>query len=308
MRLFAKRAFFLGVLGLGMGALLLWQPARAISFRDDVPADEYLALAQQFPMVGAFAGEGEFEGCTATLVAPDKALTAAHCVDDNSDGQLDEDYVGTWSFLLGDDVDQPTHRVGIAGVVISPDWVQDGLGGHDLAVLELEEPIDDVELMVLSAQNPVGEVGTLVGYGDFGTGFGSSGAVDGRRRAAQNVIDVLLPFGDTEDEIGTLEADFDHPSGTTNTLDDEFGVPSDAEPLPLEGTSAPGDSGGPLLVDFGNGYVQVGVVHAGFNPLSLTEDDELAAAYGDISDWAPLLHPENIEFLNDNGIEVLPAE
>jgi hypothetical protein len=89
----------------------------------------------------------------------------------------------------------------------------------------------------------------------------------------------------------SIRTDFDSPDLNTNT----FGS---ATPLALEGTTGGGDSGGPLLVDFGSGYRVVGSLNVGYNPYGDYSE------YGDVSIWAPGNDPDNIIFLQGMGIAV----
>ena len=62
--------------------------ACAISIRHDQPVASYNTHAEAFGATGYLADDaGQF--CTATLVTSGALLTAAHCVDDDFDGQLD---------------------------------------------------------------------------------------------------------------------------------------------------------------------------------------------------------------------------
>src|SRR5215813_7757735 len=51
---------------------------------------------------------------------------------------------------------------------------------------------------------------------------------------------------------------------------------------PLEGGTAPGDSGGPVFIQTAAGLVQIGELQGGFNPPGIE------GQYGDISGWSPL--------------------
>ena len=159
----------------------------------------------------------------------------------------------------------------------------------------------------ISAQDPVGHIATMVGFGTYGTGQAILDEENTRKRAAQNTVDGILGFGFGPNDNGALVFDFDHPEGTTNSVTREYGTPSDPLPLPLEGSTSFGDSGGPLLVDFGEGFSIVAVASSGFNPFSRTEDDERVSLYGDIAEWAPVRHAENVAFLQSHGLTVLGA-
>jgi hypothetical protein len=245
----------------------------AISIRHDVPQSEYFDLAAQFPAAGSVRLNNGL-WCSGTLVAPDKVLTAAHCTQGRSPNSL--------SFRHGANVALPTHSRQVSNVSVSPNYT--GSERSDLSVLTLSIPINDVDPLPISLQNPAGMVATMLGYGYHGNGLTFNFASDNRKRAAQNLINVATST--------TVRTDFDHPNGSTSTY-----APSTAEAL--EGTTAGGDSGGPLTVDFGQGEVIVGVLHGGFNNFNID------SRYGDISIWAPINRPANISYLESHGLTIV---
>lgn len=282
--------------------------AEAVVYRHDIAEADYVALAAQFPAVGQVAGGG-----TGTLVAPNKVLTAAHVVanDDPNEGAIGviRSEIYTEGFKLGSDVSSPTHHVTVSEIQIHPSWLNGNefRRAYDVAILTLSSSIIDVEPMSFSSDNPVGQLGTLVGYGGHGVGttvdLANESSYDNVRRAAKNMIDYLEPLNSSETELaGTLQVDFDSPSGDKNTLQTLYGHSSDATPVALEGIIAPGDSGGPLLIEVNGQYRIVGITSSGGNPLSQTDQDELAGRYGSIGEWAALQHDTTVSFLATNGI------
>ena len=279
---------FVKALGL-LILILVSSLASGISIRHDVPEANYLNLAASYDAVG-LVDLGEYIG-SGTLVSPTQILTAAHNVDDNNDGV--PDMTTGISFLLGDNVDTPDHSLSVSAITISPQWATSGgLPQYDLAVLTLSQPFSAIAPMTMSTINPVGMIGTMIGYGANGTGQPPfQDDLDGLRRAAQNRIDIV---GNPDPLDGfTIQTDFDSPNSSTDT----FGS---SAPLALEGTTAGGDSGGPIVVNNQGQEVIVGVLNGGYN---LFGDP---AEYGDISIWASFLDSDNLAFLNGEGLLVAP--
>ena len=256
-----------------------------ISVRHDRPIGSYNALGAEFPATGYFGDiNGQF--CTGTLVAPNKVLTAAHCVDFNANGIVDSP-VNQLVFGLGANIPGGSLTANVSSVAINPGWVSsNGDAQFDMAVITLTSPINGVTPAQIFDGDPTGLRGFAVGYGRQGTGtnFPSnlSGAND--KLGAENIIDVVG---------NTIRFDFDNPSGSTSS----FGS---ATALDLEGTTAGGDSGSPLYAEFGNERYIVGVLNGGFNPFGV------ASEYGDISIYAPIRDSSNLAWLSGQGINPVP--
>lgn len=94
--------------------------------------------------------------CSGTLIAPDKFLTAAHCINDDARPEIYHIYLQS------------------AGVfaVIKIDWQQDlyKFPTADIAVLTLEQPVERiVPEAILMEERPIhGTLGTIVGFGRTG--------------------------------------------------------------------------------------------------------------------------------------------
>jgi len=265
---------------------------------------------------------------TGTLVAPNKVLTAAHVIDPNLDGIIEVKDLSRYSFELGDNLDEGSdHSLKIDQVTLHPSWkaakanrVSDNDGQdipnpqYDLAVLTLNSDFTEIEPVEVSPDVPelldnaslLGKKGTLIGYGDYGNPTADPDNSDGLRRAAENIIDSadngLIRFDyDSTDPL--IQKNNDQGFNSPN-LDGSYpeltSVPeSSPKPISLEGGIAPGDSGGPLLVESDLEPVVVGVASEFINPES---SGSPISGYGSIYVYTSLNDPQTIEFLSTEDI------
>ena len=264
-----------------VAGLLFLQPGLSwgISVRHDRPIGSYNALGAAFPATGYFGSTTAGQFCTGTLVAPNKVLTAAHCVDFDADGTIDEN-VSQLAFGLGANI-PGSLTANVASVAVNPEWANSfGDAEFDMAVLTLTNPINSVAPAQIFDGDPTGLRGFAVGYGTQGTGNNHPSNLPGAndKLGAENIIDFVG---------NTIEFDFDSPANNTSS----YGGTS---PLDLEGATAPGDSGSPLYAEFANGRFIVGILDGGFNPFGAGSE------YGDISIYAPVT--SNLNWLASQGI------
>ena len=261
------------------------QSASAIYIRDDKSFSTYATLLNKpaFTPIGFFTTSdwGTAYG-SGTLVAPNKVLTAAHLVDVDGNLQLDDPTeMSRMVFGVSKNVPSaPTPNV--SSIVINPAY-RGANSAFDLAIITLKTPIYDVTPALMTSQKTVGKRAAMVGYGYQGTGTRDSLSSSSDKLAAFNMISTS--------SNGTLLTDFDSP----RTASKSTWAPSG--PLVYEGTTAPGDSGSPLLADFGYDKWRIaGVLHGGYN------DKGYDSWYGDVSVYASLANQKNIDFIVGQGL------
>lgn len=179
--------------------------------------------------------------CTAVVVGCQTVVTAAHCVCDQdgtgaacADGEFFRDLSDAVVFL------PQAGSFAIESFAIAPGY-QFSVGG-DIAWLGLQRPLRSVRPLPINetARPPLGTAATIVGYGSS--------------------------------QDGANDAGIQRMGAVTTTSCTAHGIPSAshvcwtwAAPIGPAGTDSntcPGDSGGPLLVDYGAGPLLAGV-HSG---------------------------------------------
>lgn len=228
--------------------------------RDDVLDSEHTGLAADsaYESVGQFVTTTSSSGYSAsgTVIASDWVLTAGHVVDDVTSMEFTV-AGGTYSAKQW---------------VPHPKWNGNLGGGYDIALVQLDRAVPDklTPATLYTGKDELGAIGTSVGFGMTGTGLTGATLWDGEKRAGLNVIDAF--YGGPAKKARIFLSDFDNPD---DPLDSSYGS---ATALDWEYLIAPGDSGGGVFIDFGEGAVLAGVHSFGAAFDGLIDSD-----YGDIS-------------------------
>jgi len=209
----------------------------------------------EYPATGALV-HGQSFRCTATLIAPDVALTAAHCLNDEGFGDL--------AFTLDTDLtDEFDGLIPVTAWHRHPDFQEHGEGDeltrmgrrNDLGVMILERPIEDVPFEQFEATEEIAFQGgrpelTVVGYGLTRWSEASTAGV--KRDGV-----VLL------DRSSTWEL-----------------LSMNMDPQPCRG-----DSGGPLFVETARGRRITGLVSRGFGVSNQCDSGAIFTRVAPYADW-----------------------
>lgn len=246
------------------------QPAQAVVVNSGFGAAGSEALAAPFSNVVRLGLGGGV--CTGTLISATTILTAKHCTNGVTVASMTVTFDQNGNGLV-DGLDQINQ---VSAKFEAPDASGGLLDGTDLAMLTLSGGLPSwaTAAQQLFAGDVLGALATMVGYGGQGIDALVPGTAGGTRRAAENVVDVVGAAGVSQPfSANIISTDFDNGSAFANTLST---LGSSAVPLLREGTTAGGDSGGPLLVNLAGNWLIAGVLSGGTN---------FDSSFGDISWW-----------------------
>lgn len=310
-----------GAAPLALSLAAFSSPAQAIVTNDNVTPEEAVDDEEEFTGVGMFFRADGFV-CTGTLINPRTVLFAAHCVNNVPEETFAQQLPAAFSFnvnalpgfqnwFANNFASNPDLNVfNVNRIYWHADSVRNpqaqGFLEADVAIASLDTPAANLPTWsLLFSPLPTPDAITdadgtgyhvnITGYGRSGQGtVGAVNAIDWRRRSAENMLGALASFDDRNTFLfggaaglpqNLYRLDFDDPN-MANPFD--FNLWKD-EPRANEGTTAGGDSGGPLILDAANNAITdedlvIGVLSGGsrfFGP-------QVFSSYGTESFYQPL--------------------
>lgn len=280
-----RRGLMAGSAVLALAAAATATPALAVVPNENTTSADIVDNDDEYRGVGMFYRADGFV-CTGTLINPRTVLFAAHCVNDVPETDYNADNIpaafsfnvnalpGFQNWFANNFASNPDLAVfNINRIFYNAQSLQNpqalGFIEADIALASLDTPAAGIPTWALlfttlpapESIDPVRGTGyhvNIVGYGGTGNAFqGAVSGIDWRRRSAENMLGGFLSlddrnavlFGSTSGLPQNLyQLDFD--SQDRDAVFDINVHRDDA--LPNEGTTAGGDSGGPLILGAAN--------------------------------------------------------
>lgn len=240
---------------------------------------KYPDFSSVVSFVYSLDGSDDFEFlASGVLVSPEWILTAGHnfFVSDNQNAPAPASGI---LVVLGNDPNDSSKEVEIESLTFFPTWLEnDDIYGNanDLCLVKLKSPINSITpaKLLKETSERIGSTTWSAGFGDYSQQAGQDSEAYSLRHAISNTLDRVASGISSSSSSGTftgglLAFDFDSPSGTINSLGDNYvsedekllgGGTSSPTPQTYEGCAVEGDSGGPLFLQIGNEWLVAGIL------------------------------------------------